>query len=89
MTPRDSIAPRSPDQRVFAILSELTGIPAGEIRSEHDLRADLGLDSLRGGELFGMLEEDLGIDLEIENAFGLRTVGSVIAMVRERVPHGP
>jgi acyl carrier protein len=53
------------EQTLHRILFELTAIPAEDIKPEHKLRADLGLDSVASMELVSMLSEEMNIDISI------------------------
>jgi acyl carrier protein len=75
------------DDRVLAMVSELTQTPSSQIRPDDDLRDDLGLDSVGAMELLAALSENLGIDVDPTKAAELRTVGAVLAMARENASH--
>ncbi len=60
-------------------LARLSGFPAGEIRLDRDLYDDLGLDSLKAIELFLVLEHELGIPLDDDEASRVRTVEELLA----------
>lgn len=67
-------------ERILAIIFELTGIQPGEIRLEHHLREDLGMDSVSSMELVSMLSEEFDIDVDIEEAMQVTTVQGVLDM---------
>lgn len=73
------------DQRVLKIVSELTSVPLADIRPEHDLRADLGMDSVSSMELLSLFAEELDVDVELEEAIQVRTVAALLEMAREKV----
>lgn len=75
------------EQRALSMVAEISRLPIDEIRPEHGLRSDLGLDSLRAMELLALLEDRLGIDLTIEEGSALQTVESLLAIVRQRGGH--
>lgn len=75
------------DARVLKIVSELTSVPLGDIRPEHDLRADLGMDSVSSMELLSLFAEELDVDVELEEAMQVRTVAALLQMAREKVAH--
>lgn len=77
------------DHAILGIIAQLAPIAAADIKSEHRLREDLGLDSVSSMELLSMLSEELGLDLEIEDALGITTVGDVLQMTRARLGGGP
>ena len=57
----------------------------GAIRPEHDLRNDLGLDSLDMIEMLFEIEEVFDIDIPNEDLPQIATVGDVIAYVERRL----
>jgi acyl carrier protein len=73
----------SEDTVILQILHELTAIPIEKIRPEHHLGADLGMDSVRSMELIGMLEERLGIEIDLDVAMDADTVEAIGALVRK------
>ncbi|GMV42138.1 MAG: hypothetical protein AMXMBFR64_38540 [Myxococcales bacterium] len=72
------------DERVLRIVSELTAVPLAEIRPEHELRADLGMDSVSSMELLSMFAEELDVDVELEEAIQVRTVAALLEMARQK-----
>lgn len=71
--------------KVTVILSQLSGMEA--ICLEHELQADLGLDSLQMVMLLMMLEEAFGIVLNESdmNPFDLNNVWHVVDLVKKYV----
>ncbi|HVS12656.1 MAG TPA: phosphopantetheine-binding protein [Thermoanaerobaculia bacterium] len=67
------------DKREVAagVLARLGGVPAGELRPEMELVADLGIDSPKALELLVELEEALGVEISDEDAARMETVGDV------------
>ena len=51
------------------------------VRANQRLREDLGLDSLQSLELLSSIGEKLKIDLDVEQAMGIRTVDDACAFV--------
>ncbi len=76
-----------PEPRVLAMLHSLTAVAIADIKPEDRLREDLGIDSVASMELLSMLSEELNVDVEMEDAVGIDTVGQVLALVRDRLPH--
>ncbi len=76
--------PIEPAEQVLNLLGQLTTIPRADIKPTDNLRADLGLDSVAAMELVSMLAEQLQIEIELEDAMQIETVGQVIELVRER-----
>lgn len=75
------------EERVRAMMTSLTTVPADQIRPEMTLRVDLGLDSVSSLELLGLISEEFGVDIELEETAGIETVGDVVKMIRERTAH--
>lgn len=68
--------------KVRYILHQLTAIPPHDIEDEHELGADLGMDSVAQMEMLGMFSEELGIDVELEDAFDVQSVADVVALAQ-------
>ena len=62
-----------------------SGIPPNAVRDEMTLRDELGLASIDSLELALDLEEDLGVVLEDEELFKLRTVGDLMTTIAEKL----
>ena len=75
-------------RRIFRILTELTTIPAAEIRRTDRLREDMGMDSVTRMELVSMLAEEFDIDIEMEEAVGIDDVGALLDLAAKRLHHG-
>lgn len=60
----------------------------GEIGMRSSLALDLGIDSLTALEFWNLLEEELGLSIPKEEAFGWREVGDVVAYLEARLPGG-
>lgn len=73
------------ESRVRRILSNLTNIPAGEIKGGDRLREDLGLDSVASMELLSMLAEELDIDVEMEEAASVSDVAGLFQLARRHL----
>lgn len=61
-------------------LSRLSGVPVGRITLTHDLRDDLGLDSLQSLELLSRLSDRWDLSIDIEDAADVRKVADVVAL---------
>lgn len=72
-------------QRIFSMMSQLTLVKQGDIKLEHRLREDLGLDSVCSMELLSMLAEDLDLDVPMEEAAQITTVAGTIEMARRHL----
>ena len=73
-------------ETLLALISKRTGYPPEMLELDHNLEADLGIDSIKRAEIFGALLESLGMvqtDREREEYFlaisKLRTVREVLA----------
>lgn len=72
-------------QRIFSMMAELSTVRASDIRLEHRLREDLGLDSVCSMELLSMLAEELDLDVPMEEAAHVTTVAATVAMARRHL----
>ena len=70
------------DQRIVQVIAELSAVRADEIRPQDRLREDLGMDSVSSMELLSLLAEELGLDIEMEEALGVTTVAATIELAR-------
>ena len=74
------------------MLAEICETDAKAIEGSQRLREDLGMDSLQSLELLSCVSEELKIDLDIEEAMGIRTVDDACAFVlrqyQEQRAHG-
>ncbi len=100
-TPVDTIGemqdttPRTPDaiaDEVREVVAETLEVPGGTVRSEQELEADLGVDSLAMIQIGVALEETLGFhapDVADAESHPLpRTVGELIALVQDQIGGG-
>ncbi len=71
--------------RIAAMVAQLTVVKAADIRPEHRLREDLGLDSVCSMELLSMLAEELDLDVPMEEAAQVTTVAGTIEMARRHL----
>ena len=54
------------------------------ITAETRLRGDLALDSVASLELLSMIDDKLGLCLEMEDVIGVETVGGILALALTR-----
>jgi acyl carrier protein len=80
------MSPQELDNKVYDILCELTTVARADLRPEFTLSGDLGMDSVSAMEMLGMLDEALGVEIDIEDTFSVKTVEQVLELVRARVP---
>ena len=71
--------------RIFLMMAQLSVVPARDIRLDHRLREDLGLDSVCSMELLSMLAEELDLDVPMEEAAQITTVAATVAMARRHL----
>ena len=76
-------APSPLETRVIELIAEVCAVPIVEIEPAHRFKEDLGMDSVSSMELLSMLAEEFQLDLPVEQAIGVTTVGGAIAMARE------
>jgi acyl carrier protein len=76
------VAPADLEQRIVQILSQLCAVRPSDIKMQDRLREDLGLDSVGSMELLSMLAEDLNLDVPLEEAMAVTTVGAAVEMAR-------
>lgn len=72
-------------QRILSMMAQLTTVKATDIKPEHRLREDLGLDSVCSMELLSMLAEELQLDVPMEEAAQVTTVAGTIDMARRHL----
>lgn len=79
--------PRPDD--VFATIRDLihqvTATPPGLVVREARLREDLALDSVASMELLSMLDDSLGLELEMEDVLGIETVAGIVDLATSRL----
>ena len=72
-------------QRIFSMMAQLSVVRAPDIKLEHRLREDLGLDSVCSMELLSMLAEELDLDVPMEEAAQVTTVSGTVDMARRHL----
>ena len=70
------------EHRILEMIAELSAVRPAEIRVDDRLREDLGLDSVASMELLSLLAAELHLDIEVEDALQVTTVGQTLAMAR-------
>jgi len=71
------------EDRLKTILMDRCGVSEEAIRPEATLQADLELDSLDAVELAMAMEDEFNIKILDQDMKDLRTVGDVLALVRQ------
>ncbi|MBK6685709.1 MAG: acyl carrier protein [Deltaproteobacteria bacterium] len=70
---------------ILEIVAELSTSRPQQIKDTDRLREDLGLDSVSSMEMLSMLAERLDLDVSLEEAMQVNTVGEVIALSERRL----
>ncbi|MEJ7619225.1 MAG: acyl carrier protein [Aquificaceae bacterium] len=73
------------EQRIKEIIADQLGVEVDKLNPSAKFVEDLGADSLDVVELVMAFEEEFGIEIPDEDAEKIRTVGDVIAYLKERV----
>ena len=81
--------PTEIDQRVVHMIAQLSTLHPGQIQPKDRLREDLGLDSVCSMELLSMLAEEFAVDISLEEAMAVTTVGGAMEMARRHIQAGP
>lgn len=71
--------------RMMELIAEVSVLKVSQIRPDHRLREDLGMDSVCSLELISMLAEEFDLDISVEEAATVSTVGAAIAMARRHL----
>lgn len=77
--------PSQVEERVLHMIAQLSTVRPGQIRPGDRLREDLGLDSVCSMELLSMLAEEFEVDISLEEAMAVTTVGGAVEMARRHV----
>ncbi|MCB9735833.1 MAG: acyl carrier protein [Deltaproteobacteria bacterium] len=73
---------------IRALIAQVSTVPQGLITREARLREDLALDSVASMELLSMLDESLGLELEMEDVLGIETVSGIVGLATTRLGIG-
>ena len=71
------------ETRIIHMISQLSTVQPAEIGLQDRLREDLGLDSVGSMELISMLAEEFDLDVPLEEAMAVTTVGGAVEMARK------
>lgn len=90
-------APTSPDAAQTELLLVISCLirkvsplgPSARIAAHTRLREDLALDSVASLELLSMIDDELGLYLEMEDVVGIDTVGGIVALAEQRFATAP
>jgi acyl carrier protein len=75
--------------KVKGIISHVTQISVSEITGEKLIRDDLGVDSMLAIEALAILEKELSIVIDPEDAFNIATVDDLVGLIEKSVVHSP
>jgi acyl carrier protein len=70
------------EQKIVALIAQLSTVRQSEIKLDDRLREDLGLDSVGSMELLSMLAEEFDLDVSLEEAMAATTVRGAIEMAK-------
>lgn len=71
------------EEKVKAIVSRVTKIPASEILPGKLIRDDLGVDSMQAIETLAIIEKELNLIVDPEKAFNVATVNDLFGLIEE------
>lgn len=71
-------------QTIFQILHELTSIPTTKFKLDDNLRTDINLDSVSSMELLGMMDEELGIEIDLYEVRNIRTIRDILELAQQK-----
>jgi acyl carrier protein len=74
-------------EKVKGIISHVTKISASEITGKKLIRDDLGVDSMQAIEALAILEKELSIVIDPEEAFNIATVDDLVGLIEKSVVH--
>lgn len=71
------------EKTLFSLVSERTGYPIDMLRPDHDLEADLGIDSIKRVEILGALQRRLTTHMpeDMDRLAGLKTFRQIMAFL--------
>ena len=70
-------------ERVLQMVSDVSATPIDELRPGHLLREDLNLDSVGSMELVSLIDEELGVEIDLDEALAVQTVADVMALLHK------
>lgn len=77
--------PVNVEERVVHMIAQLSTVRQGTIRQQDRLREDLGFDSVSSMELISMLAEELDVEVALEEAMAVTTVGGAVELARSHM----
>jgi len=73
------------EQRVKKVVAQVLKIDPARIKSESRFIEDLGAESMQSVELIAAFEEEFDIDMDDEQALGVKTVGNAVEFIEKFV----
>lgn len=70
---------------VRSLIAQVSPTRLEDIRAESRLREDLALDSVASMELLSLIDDELGLALEMEEVVGITTVGAMVDLADRRI----
>ena len=67
--------------RVIAVTARVLRLDPQEIKLEHHFAKDLGAESVQSVELVANFEEEFGIEMEVDAAMAVSTVGEAVRFI--------
>lgn len=83
------MTPAAIEERVIHMISQLSTVRAAQIKPADRLREDLGLDSVCSMELLSMLAEEFDVDIPVDEAMAVTTVGAAVEMANRHLEKKP
>lgn len=73
------------EHRMLELIAEVSVLKLSQIKPEHRLREDLGMDSVCSLELISMMAEEFDLDISVEEAAKVATVSGAVEMARRHL----
>ncbi|MFP4175755.1 MAG: acyl carrier protein [Planctomycetota bacterium] len=70
-------------ERVIEVVSDVLGVPEGEIAEDDEFVGDLGAESIQSLELVASFEEEFDIEMEESEALEVQTVGDAVDFIAD------
>ncbi len=72
-------------ERVVKVVSKVLKVPQTEVTSESRFIEDLGANSMRSVELIAAFDEEFDLDMDIDEAGKVRSVGHAVEFIRKEL----
>lgn len=69
-------------KKALGVVSEISGRPTGELKPEHQLVGDLGIDSPKALQLLIRLEEVFDLEISDEEAALMDSIGDILSYLK-------